>query len=64
MIWLVVAGVVAVSLFSLAWWSSGRAKARLGKPGMEYRNDAQARALEHGYIPGAGNDFGLGGGPP
>ena len=59
--WIAGAGVVA--LVALAWWSSGRLSSGSGKPGSEFRNDAQAKVLDkRPDNTGGGNIGGLGGG--
>ena len=46
-VWIVLAALAAVSLFGLAWWSSGRSRPRSPGPGSSLTPDQRAWAETH-----------------
>ena len=57
--WVLLAVAVAVVLFGLAWWSSGRARGPA--PSAAVRAAGEAEAMKH-YRPGGGTPPNIGGG--
>jgi hypothetical protein len=58
--WLTIIGLVAVALFALAWWSSGRAKARSRGPA----NSLTQAQIDLGNMNASQHQAGAPGGAP